>query len=808
MKLVKGWKRGVAVFLSALLTVAALACAPAGESFRAAAEEPAVELPAEVFSYNSVYTHVNLYACEAAGGVYFLQNKALWFYDLSTGTATQTYTFPAAEYHPDGHYYGSQATVSSYVQGDVLYFMYNAYRNTFSEDEIIHIVKYDLASQTYLGEGTISGHIGCSIGVDGAGNIYLGVDDYFQEKDASGNSQALGVYVYSPEGELLAQSISTEEEDHIYAFNGFRSDGTFYYTGYGDYYAWGYHHDMMTSYVGSFSDATVSLQQDQLGYYCQMYYYEFQNNAALLNDRYLAFKNGSVLDTSADNASVLYISREYDEPLEYEGHDVSAWGPRMLMTGQDTLLAYTSSRNLFAYDLQTGEQLRRYETAHYVFCLMQMGDSIVAVEKENGIYYLEVFSLEDFAPLKATVVNLNETEAYSDHTAENVRSRWQEAKIDPDTQVFASEPSLENPYAEGVYTAEMQQALLTYSNYLRWLGGLTPFAWAGEEDTRNAGRGAVVLAASDQFDHYPVQNEAIADMDEEFFQNGYDGTSNSNISSGYAAGTAGAYMANIRGFLNDTSNVSFMELGHRFTFLQRAGYEVTYGTAGSIMCQTVKDLNNQANTTGTVTGVDNNNAAYAWPGAGAFPVEEISTAALWSINLNFDKIRLSNKPLTVTITDLDTGEVFDRTATLGTSQYYGSAMGWFYGANIYFEGPDADSYLGKSYKVTFENLADTGGLPVTMEYTVDFISAEDGDDTGDSGDDTGDGGDDYLLGDMDADGDVDIQDVMEACKVLARKNAGTPASAEEIRRGDLTGDGGIDIADVMAICKILARQAA
>ncbi|HIZ83569.1 MAG TPA: hypothetical protein H9668_03990 [Firmicutes bacterium] len=793
MQLTKGWKRIVSVFLSAALALTALVCTPAGAALETAAEEPAVELPAEMFSYNSLRTHVNLYACEAAGGVYFLQDNALWFYDLSAGTSEPAYTFPAAEYHPDGRYYGSQDTVSSYVQGDVLYFMYNAYQNTFSDDEIIHIAKYDLASRTYLGELTVPGHIGCSVGVDGAGNIYLGVYDYFQADAEAGNGHIFGAYVYSPAGELLAQSESTEEEDHIYAFNGFRSDGTFYYTGYGDYIYWGYHHDMMTSYVGSFSDSTVSLRQDQLGYYCQMGYYEFQNNAALLNDRYLAFKNGSVLDTAADNASVLYISREYDEPLDYEGYDVSAWGPRMLMTGQDILLAYTSSRNLFAYDLQTGEQVSRYETAHYVFSLMQMGDSIVAVEKENGTYYLEVFPADDFVPLETTVINLNETEAYSGHTAEAVRSRWQEAKIDPDTQVFASEPSLENPYAEGVYTAEMQQALFAYSNYLRWLGGLTPFAWAGEEDTRNAGRGAVVLAASGQFDHYPVQNEAIADMDEEFFQNGYDGTSSSNISWGHAAGSAGTYMDNIRGFLDDTSNVSSLVLGHRFTFLQRAGYEVTYGTAGSIMCQTVKDLDNQANTTGTVTGVDNNNAAYVWPGAGAFPVEEISTAALWSVNLNFDKIQLSNKPLTVTITDLDTGEVFDRTDTLGTSRYLGSTMGWFYGANIYFEGPTAESYLGKNYKVTFENLSTAAGLPVALEYTVNFISAEDG-------------GEDFLLGDLDADNDIDIQDVMAACKVIARKSAGIPAAPEEIRRGDLTGDKRVDILDVMSICKILARQ--
>ena len=64
-----------------------------------------------------------------------------------------------------------------------------------------------------------------------------------------------------------------------------------------------------------------------------------------------------------------------------------------------------------------------------------------------------------------------------------------------------------------------------------------------------------------------------------------------------------------------------------------------------------------------------------------------------------------------------------------------------------------------------------------------------------------------IPGDMDADGRVTIADVMEACKVLARKSAEQEPSAEERERGDLDGDGDVTIADVMEICKILARGA-
>ena len=65
----------------------------------------------------------------------------------------------------------------------------------------------------------------------------------------------------------------------------------------------------------------------------------------------------------------------------------------------------------------------------------------------------------------------------------------------------------------------------------------------------------------------------------------------------------------------------------------------------------------------------------------------------------------------------------------------------------------------------------------------------------------------YLPGDLDKDGKVTIQDVMEACKVLARKSAGKEPKADEMARGNLNGDDTFSITDVMEICKILARKA-
>lgn len=64
---------------------------------------------------------------------------------------------------------------------------------------------------------------------------------------------------------------------------------------------------------------------------------------------------------------------------------------------------------------------------------------------------------------------------------------------------------------------------------------------------------------------------------------------------------------------------------------------------------------------------------------------------------------------------------------------------------------------------------------------------------------------DILPGDLDGSGTVDIGDVMSACRILARKNAGSLPTTDEIARGDLTGDGDVQIDDIMAICKLVAQ---
>ena len=64
-----------------------------------------------------------------------------------------------------------------------------------------------------------------------------------------------------------------------------------------------------------------------------------------------------------------------------------------------------------------------------------------------------------------------------------------------------------------------------------------------------------------------------------------------------------------------------------------------------------------------------------------------------------------------------------------------------------------------------------------------------------------------IKGDVTGDGRVSIEDVMAACRILARKNTGSLPNDNEIARADLTGDDKVTIEDIMAICRVLASNA-
>ena len=726
---------------------------PEGSPSGALADGTAYELPEDLMSYTNRRDPTRHFPCEERGGIYFLQSEDLYFLDVNSGDYEKVYTFKASSNR-------------FFRQGNILYWSYQG-----------EIVKYDLAGQCVLETMELEDvSYSAGIGVDQTGRIYL----YGERGDEEAK-----LMLFTADGTYLD---SMETEGTVYDFIGFREDGAFFYTAYHNWVYWGYDHDMITIFSCAVENNTFV--PDKLGILenvAQIYFSEYQDYAALLSDDLLADYMGNVFDVSEvldmKASTALVVSREDDEMSDLG--NLASIGTRMLYNDEDnTLTAYASNKNLFVYDMDTGETLKKYTAQHYVFNMVEYGDRIALIEREREGFYIEMVGKDDFRQLEEQLINLNERDIYSTHTKEAVEEQYEKARITDDIKIYESQYTL-SPYKESVLTEEIRNALLDYSNYMRWLGGLTPFESSSDDIWTEEARGALILTKTNNMSHSPEQP---SDMDDAFFESAYNACSNSNLyGGGVSEGRASSFMSYIEGWLDDTANVSNLPLGHRFEFLQRAGYQLSYGATDRYLAQRIEVYDNQINATGTVEGVDNNDYCYTWPGAGYFPTEHISTRALWSICLNEDLIDLSNKAMQVTITDLDTGEVTDVTESIGSSAYYGvnQYFGYFKGKFFYFDPPQADDYSGKNYKVTVSNLALSTADPATIEYTIHFFDVE------------------PVRGDADGDGIVNISDLRMILRHVCGK---IDLNAQQLENADVVTDGKVDIQDLRKVLRFICGK--
>ena len=403
------------------------------------------------------------------------------------------------------------------------------------------------------------------------------------------------------------------------------------------------------------------------------------------------------------------------------------------------------------------------------------------------------------AAAETKTINLNEQACYLRTKGDIVEAFSQAVPQDYDAAFFAEEGSAHAPYKEFTMTDIAKENAVRVANYYRWLEGLSGFESASADAWSRAAKGSVLIERNieltKELSHYP---EKPADMDEAFYRDGYAATSSSNIAYGFGASQR-ALLGLTRGFLNDEG---FTVPGHRNTFMTRNGVSFAAGYSKKCAVNTIiytDDPNQQGESV-----VGNNNPAYAWPTPGYFPEEDISTKAVWTINLNTDAVRPASDTYTVTITDMGTGEKFVRNSTatgLFDSPYWGRY--------ICFKSPDADSYSGKSYKVEVSDMVDAARNPVNFEYTVNFFSYEDEVEidgatyTSDAyGRLTRTSAPAYLLGDVTGDGKVDVQDVTAMQRIIAEMNV---PDERTIKAADIDKDGTVSVSDATLLQRYLAE---
>ncbi|WP_407724436.1 dockerin type I repeat-containing protein [Ruminococcus sp. JL13D9] len=443
-----------------------------------------------------------------------------------------------------------------------------------------------------------------------------------------------------------------------------------------------------------------------------------------------AVNTGDVYSVSDDSTFTKELSFNRNAYTQSSGSLTAFVSNSNLVIGAD------GSDKLSAYDSSTFEYVSSVNTAYLPYMLCTNGSSVLCVEKNGNDYYLEIFEVSDFIKIEAEVINLNNEAVYRGRTKTEMAVRYSNVLNNADLNEYSlfDEGSLNPPFEETLIKSDVQSNLIDFSNYLRYLCGLSEYTYGGDSTAVTAGKGAVLLntvwTRHNITGHTPPRP---TDMDEDFYNDAYS-VCGGNISYGYSS-TLREQIKAIRGLNNDLNNASNYEInsggyhqgyntpGHRNTFLQRGGDKLTYGYADRVLLQYYEYAQSNPNATGTIIEVDNNEAAYAWPAPGEFPLEEIDPKAMWSVYFNTDKLDLGNKNPVVSITDLTTGEVFVRNTEMHDvdGQREGYATSNFWGKSICFTPPQTNSYAGKSYKVTIENLVNNQKLPAKLEYTINFF---------------------------------------------------------------------------------------
>ena len=328
--------------------------------------------PLNFISYSNSRIPFRIYPSQERNGIYFLQNYKLYFLELETG---------------------NYSVIRTWTSGTVFYetnnILYALNRGTV---EMISLVDGSSTGSVVL-DGLTSA---TALGVDNVGRFYVGT-----------SSDTYKLNLYSPTGSLLS---TLDLDTNVYSINGFDDQGNFYLElGYNWIY-WGYNHYGHGVFSGKVTDNSIQLLSYgsdvlmsglinySLGcieYTCQNYYGEHQLGAEVLGGKYLVTSSvtfGRVRVFDMSEYVLLWDAYRPGDAISDgdDSYDVNSVGVRAVyIDGHDSILLYTEDGELVEYEAKSARQIASFTPAHPVFMLTTMGDSVLILEKEGDVFYLE-----------------------------------------------------------------------------------------------------------------------------------------------------------------------------------------------------------------------------------------------------------------------------------------------------------------------------------------------------------------------------------------------------------------------------------
>ena len=264
-------------------------------------------------------------------------------------------------------------------------------------------------------------------------------------------------------------------------------------------------------------------------------------------------------------------------------------------------------------------------------------------------------------------------------------------------EMYEVAPSTVAPFSPGKLHPKLVQHALNALNSLRFVAGISSNVTENPEYAAMAQAGALVNAVNGTMSHYP---EHPAGMSEELYQLGYEGTSSSNIASGYSGSPINALF---NGWIHDGDSRNIDRVGHRRWVLDPRMAETGFGAVGR-------------HTTMYAFGFSWDTydipAHVAWP-AQMMPFSWISSSLPWSVSFRDG----ASSGASVTIVRRSDGKTWNLYEGSGDGYFHIDRGGYGAGDCLIFR-PNGISYsLGDHYEVTI-----TGAEVQTVRYSVELYN--------------------------------------------------------------------------------------
>lgn len=370
---------------------------------------------------------------------------------------------------------------------------------------------------------------------------------------------------------------------------------------------------------------------------------------------------------------------------------------------------------------------------------------------KNKLSRETVFELENRS--KAEIVNLNKELSHSGLNGKTFSG-----------EKYLVIPSASAPYDSGKLTDGYLTDGLNAVNMIRYIAGFPADIELKEEYNIYTQHASVLLSAIGTLNHHPSKP---ADMDDEFYDLAYIGTSKGNLAMGY-----GTIAKSIMGYMEDSDDINIDRVGHRRWILNPTAKYTGLGQTGYFYSYYAFDRSREET-------IDYD--YIAWPAVENHPNEYFETFHAWSVTLNNYKYKRPDiSTIKVTLKRVSDNKtwVFNKNTSDG---YFNVDTGGYGVANAIIFRPDdlGDELVdGDKFSVKIEGIKYSDGTETEINYITEFFDI-------------------YRDKDLNSDGKVDIEDIA-ICSVSYNKGMGSNGYND---KADFNRDEFIDLFDIVELGK-------